>query len=81
MRYIVKYNNTADQNASMLKTILEKNNIKLIDGSLLPEVGLIQSEERTIDEVRKIIGSSWSVFAEKKYKVPDTKHKISKKTV
>ena len=79
MRYIIKHTNTNTAATGSLKNRLEKNNISIVDDTLLPELGLVQSDNHSLSEVKKIVGSDWSVYAEKKYAVPDTKHSIGKK--
>jgi hypothetical protein len=69
----MRYKGTETPVTTEVKMLLKKHNLKLLDGSALPKMAKVESEESITTTG---LQSDWEFFPEKKYKVPTTRRSI-----
>ena len=79
MKYILRYTGNGKPDADKLKQILNDNNIKILDGSSLPKMLLVDGmKENFISRINQV-QKGWEAFPQKNsYNVPDTRRKVIK---
>lgn len=79
MRYILKRLNAGTvQETGALQQLLHANDARLIDGSMLPHMAMVETDVQNLPQLQAKLGEEWTVFPEKQYSVPDTRRKIKK---
>lgn len=82
MKFIVSHKESADKEGlkkqCSLEEILHSNNASVIDGSMLPKIATIEVNSKDVPALKESLGESWSLFQEKQYKIPTTKHRLAK---
>jgi hypothetical protein len=81
MNYIIRYGGDDKPDKNLLDKIIGEYNVKVVDGSGLPNMGLIElADDKMINEVKaKLTGWNFYPQNKKAFKVPDTRRRIKGK--
>lgn len=76
--FILKYTGTDQPDMKKVTAALHAHQVHVLDGSMLPDMALVQLDETRLDALRIELDEKWNVYPEKNYRVPSTKKKIRK---
>ncbi len=76
MNYILKYKGDRAPDLAGMNEVLQTLRIRIIDGTLLPEIVLIELDHLEFKKLRAVLPEDWAIDPEKSYTVPDTRNKI-----
>ena len=76
MNYILKYKGDRAPDLASMNDVLQTHRIRIIDGTLLPEIVLIELDHLQFKKLRATLPEDWTIDPEKLYTIPDTRKRI-----
>ena len=79
MKYILKYDGSGKPSAKKIISVLDNVHAKIVDGSAMPELAVIELSSSAFDILNATMGPDWKLFEHKaqSVKVPTTRRKLA----
>lgn len=76
MNFILKYKGDSEPNLARMNDVLQTHCVRIIDGTLLPGIALIELDHLQLEKLKAILPEDWTIDPEKVYPLPDMRKKI-----
>lgn len=76
MNFILKHKGNKPPDLKMVYDILKEEKVRIIDGSLLPQLALLELDKVQLDLLTVKLSEEWILYPERTYTIPDARKKI-----